>query len=55
MEDDEMPPPLEDMSEQINTIKEQKSKNNPLYSNDNDVEEVRLAPKKTQEVKQPSP
>jgi hypothetical protein len=47
MEDfDDLPPPLEDMSEQISTLKNIKGSKNPLYSNDNDEEEIRLAPKK---------
>lgn len=43
---DDMPPPLEDMSEHLSTVKQLHNKNNPLYANTNDTEEIRLAPKK---------
>jgi hypothetical protein len=43
--DDDMPPPLEDMSEKLENLKIQKAVHNP-NSNSNDVEEIRLAPKK---------
>lgn len=47
MNDDDMPPPLEDMSDQISAIKQIKDKSTgSLYKNANDEEEVRLAPKK---------
>ena len=43
--DDELPPPLEDMSEHLQQVKAKKQ-NVPLYANNNDDEEVRLVPKK---------
>ncbi len=44
MEDD-LPPPLEDMSEQLTYVKQLKDKTNPFSQSQNDEEEVRLAPK----------
>lgn len=44
MEDD-FPPPLEDMSDQLTYIKQMKDKTNPFAQSSNDEEEVRLAPK----------
>lgn len=46
MDSDEMPPPLEDMSEQINLHKQLKEKHTPFQPSPNDVQETRLAPKK---------
>lgn len=46
MEDDDFPPPLEDMSDQLTMLKQIKDKNNPFAKSENDEEEVRLAPKK---------
>ncbi|CDW86300.1 UNKNOWN [Stylonychia lemnae] len=55
MEDDDCPPPLEDMSEQLVMLKTIKEKQTP-FTSQNDEEEVRLAPKtKTQEQSQPMP
>lgn len=45
--DDDMPPPLEDMSESLQVQKEMKKKaEGNIWKNDEHVEEVRLAPKK---------
>ena len=49
--DDDMPPPLEDMSESLQVQKEMKKKAEgvPLKSEDH-VEEIRLAPKKVSKI-----
>jgi hypothetical protein len=50
-EDDDCPPPLEDMSDHLNAIKSIKENNtnkvNPKTKDEDDAEEIRLAPKKT--------
>ena len=54
-DDDDMPPPLEDMSEQIEKNKKMKAKaeGNNYNKTDDHTEEVRLAPKK--EKTEPKP
>lgn len=51
MDDDDMPPPLEDMSEKLDLNKQTKQKAEGFnYKKTEDhVEEVRLAPKKVKE------
>eukprot|EP00347_Sterkiella_histriomuscorum_P016908 403351390 len=46
MEDFDLPPPLEDMSEKLSVIKQMKAKNDPFANSKIEDEEVRLAPKK---------